>query len=251
MVAGAAPLDDPGQPLHLTRQIRLLVAAAPSGPAQKRSPADRSGTARTAGRPPRRGTPRSAPSRAARTPSGPAPRRLRHPAMHPTARGPRSTSARAERLRRQPDAVIAADQHGLQRLGRTTGQGDEVAQATAVRRLVHARLPHAPLTVARNVPGCSAVPTSRNQPAPRRAISARCASVSTFWTSVGAAPIPLPHNQIRHVARDRPAALDRGDDGGLLPGDERLRRRSPPRPGTGSVRSASARRTAASADART
>jgi hypothetical protein len=44
----------------------------------------------------------------------------------------------------------------------------------------------APLTVARNVPGSCAVPADRNHATPCRAISAMCASVSTFWTSAPA-----------------------------------------------------------------
>ena len=39
-------------------------------------------------------------------------------------------------------------------------------------------------------PGSSAVPTDRNHDAPYRAISARCARVSTFCTSVGLPPRP-------------------------------------------------------------
>ena len=45
--------------------------------------------------------------------------------------------------------------------------------------------PSARRMVASIEPGSAAVPTSRNQRGPRRAISARCASVSTFWTRVG------------------------------------------------------------------
>ena len=40
------------------------------------------------------------------------------------------------------------------------------------------------------LPGSSGVPSPRNQPGPYRAISARWASVSTFWTSVGRPSTP-------------------------------------------------------------
>src|SRR6266508_3228369 len=49
----------------------------------------------------------------------------------------------------------------------------------------------APLTVARNVPGSSGVPSSRNQAAPWRTSNARWASVSTFCTRVGRPCTPL------------------------------------------------------------
>ena len=39
------------------------------------------------------------------------------------------------------------------------------------------------------------MPTERNQSAPKRAIRARCASVSTFWTSVGRPPIPRSYGR--------------------------------------------------------
>ena len=38
--------------------------------------------------------------------------------------------------------------------------------------------------------GSTGVPTARNHSGPKRATSAKCASVSTFWTSVGAPPTP-------------------------------------------------------------
>jgi len=47
-----------------------------------------------------------------------------------------------------------------------------------------------PVTVSRAVPGDSGVPISRNQAAPNRAMSAACASDSTFCTRVGRPPTP-------------------------------------------------------------
>ena len=48
----------------------------------------------------------------------------------------------------------------------------------------------APLSETRMDPGSSVVPSSRNHSGPKRAIRARCASVSAFCTSVGAPPTP-------------------------------------------------------------
>src|ERR1700736_3832336 len=67
----------------------------------------------------------------------------------------------------------------------------------------------APLTVTRAVPGSSGLPDWRNHTAPLRAIWARCARVSTFWTSVGRLPTPLSKGRGGAVVGRDPRRLGR------------------------------------------
>ena len=56
-----------------------------------------------------------------------------------------------------------------------------------------------------------AVPSARNHAGPWRATSARCASVSAFWTSVGRRPSPRSDGRGGLTRRDRAAPLERLD----------------------------------------
>ena len=70
------------------------------------------------------------------------------------------------------------------------------------------------------VPGASFVPTAANFFAPCRAIQATCASVSPFWTTVGAPRSPRSVGYGRPDDRHAAVAGQRGQQGGLLAGDQ-------------------------------
>ena len=123
----------------------------------------------------------------------------------------------------QPAAVVAADEHRLQPARRCRRRRGAEHRPRACRWQPRGCGPGAARsTVTSSVPGSARVPTARNQGGPYRAISARCASVSTFCTRVGAPPWS------RSVARGgmnaaAPGRRRGGDHGRLLAGQESRR----------------------------
>ena len=82
----------------------------------------------------------------------------------------------------------------------------------------------APETVTSVEPGSSSVPSPRNQCAPKRAMSARCASVSAFCTSVGRPRDATLERARGHERGLRLAAVEPAHQRGLLAGDVAARR---------------------------
>ena len=153
---------------------------------RRRARAGRRRTARTARptRPP--GSRPGARSRRPGTPSAPSttttPRRARRRAAQRAVverRGRRRPPGATRRSTRRPA--------GLGRRRRPAGARQRASASGDARRRSRGRpAPRtAPETVTSVVPGRSRRARPRNQAAPWRAMSARCASVSTFWTSVG------------------------------------------------------------------
>ena len=102
--------------------------------------------------------------------------------------GRRSPSARpSDVLRVEPGRAVAADEERLRAVGEAArrGAGGRRAGCRARSRRRRGRAT-APPSVTSAVPGCDGEPErTGTSPAPWRAISARCASVSTLPTSVG------------------------------------------------------------------
>ena len=129
----------------------------------------------------------------------------------------RSSSAGA-----QPRAEVAADEQPRDLAGEAAGGGEERGQRRAALDLVDAGTADRAEQRDERRARLGAGADPRYQSAPWRAISARCASVSTFWISVG----PPSHAAIGRARRDerraRRAAVDLGDERGLLAGQEAL-----------------------------
>ena len=121
---------------------------------------------------------------------------------------------------RQPHAVVAAEQH--RRLRRRVLRRSPSRSRSGMPSGISVILgwPSARRMVASIEPGSAAVPASRNQRGPRRAISARCASVSTFCTRVG-----LPFRPRSVILGGMKVGIDGAaaqvvDQRGLLAGEE-------------------------------
>ncbi len=138
---------------------------------------------------------------------------------------------------REPAAEVAADEHRLRALGEPAGRDAPARRACrAASRGPRSARPAARRSAASS-PARQSVPARRNQAAPKRAISATCASVSTFWSSVGRpSDAALERPRRRHRRLRRPA---------VQPVDDALSPR-PRRSGPAATRAGSARRRAPS-----
>ena len=90
-----------------------------------------------------------------------------------------------------PVAEVPPDEEGIDGFGCAARELDGVGELRPELDLVDPRPCHRAEIVSSAVPGSALVPSERNHDAPNRATRARWASVSTFWTSVGAPRRPL------------------------------------------------------------
>ena len=179
-------------------------------------------------------------------------RLARQPARHPCElrqragrvvehRDRAATEARAHRLQvvgrerdhrrlagREPRAEVAADQHAAHVVRARVAQ--DVAELGAELDFVDAG-PRDPVDASRaSCPDRSAVPALRHQCAPKRAMSATCASVSTLSTSVGRRSTPRSNGRGGVNSGFGVAAVEPVDQRGLLADDVARRRRGDAQP---------------------
>ena len=172
------------------------------------------------------------PCTARRRPSRPVGRRQEAAARSRRHRALRRRGGRPSRPRGALQRPVGKPRRPRSRRGERRGYGRD--------RLPRARRPNAGrepsaasttmgpsgrVTVSSMVPGFCAVPTDRNQSAPKRATRATWASVSTFCTNVGRPPTPRSR-MVVNPTKDGTASPAAGNcihDGRLLTGDERVR----------------------------
>ena len=187
-VAAGSAVGDVGAPAQQPRQLlRARGAARHAGGSCRRWRAGRTGTVRTGRRSRRRGSPGRERTPARRT--GPAPRTQSTPAPIEPALSSGSPSLEREVahvLRVEPGPAVAADEQRLRTLGDAAGAAQDVGQRAAERDLVDAGVARRRRRGSRAPsPAATPSPARGTSPAPWRAISAMCASVSTLQTSVG------------------------------------------------------------------
>ena len=203
------------QPASARRPARARPRAAASALGDRRQPVRRTGrTGPRSARPASRSTRATSATGHAdgrqRDDDARAERRRRAPRRRASSSVTASASAP-----RDPGAVVAADEHRAQRLGRAAGASSTAPSGVPSAISCTPGRPTAPPTVTSAEPGMvRRSRAARNHAGPWRAISARCASVSGFCTSVG---------RRREAALERP----RRRDGRLAAGRRRGPRSAP------------------------